>query len=241
MSPMSLAARGRGRGRPGRAQWIVLLTASALIMGLTFALGVLVGRQWSRPVAMTASAEAGARKTIPPGKRGGLSSADVEPVPSVDQKLTFYQTLTAPLGRGSADASQRNDKTKPAAGPATPRAEAVASPPPPSRSTRHDETLIEKPALAEARAGADAARPAAEASGLWSVQAGAFKTRAQADGLEKQLRQAGFDAYVTQASGEDGQIRFRVRVGTFKNKAEAQRMADRMRAERSVAAFVAPK
>src|SRR5256885_2383187 len=125
---MSSAARGRGRGRPGRAQWIVLLTASALIMGLTFALGVLVGRQWSRPVAMMASAEAGARKT-----------------------------------------------------------------------------------------------------------------RAQADGLEKQLRQAGFDAYVTQASGEDGQTRFRVRVGTFKNKAEAQRMADRMRAERSAAAFVAPK
>jgi cell division protein FtsN len=218
------------------------LTASALIMGLTFALGVLVGRQWSRPVAMTASAEAGARKTIPPGKRGGLSSADVEPVPSVDQKLTFYQTLTAPLGRGSADASQRSaDKTRPAAEPATPRAEPVASPPPPSRSTGHDETLLEKPVPAEAKAGADAARPTAEASGPWSVQAGAFKTRAQADGLEKQLRQAGFDAYVTQTSGEDGQIRFRVRVGTFKSKAEAQRMADRMRAERSVAAFVAPK
>jgi len=239
---MRPVARGRGRGRPGRAQWIALLTASALIMGLTFALGVLVGRQWSRPVAMTASAEAGARKTIPPGKRGGLSSADVEPVPSVDQKLTFYQTLTAPLGRGSADASQRNaDKTRPAAEPAIPRAEPVASPPPPSRSTGHDETLIEKPVPPEAKAGADAARPTAEASGPWSVQAGAFRTRAQADGLEKQLHQAGFDAYVTQASGEDGQIRFRVRVGTFKNKAEAQRMADRMRAERSVAAFVAPK
>ena len=87
----------------------------------------------------------------------------------------------------------------------------------------------------------DCARSAAEASGLWSVQAGAFKTRAQADGLEKQLRQAGFDAYVTQAAAEDGQIRFRVRVGTFKSKAEAQRVADRMRAERSAAAFVAPK
>jgi hypothetical protein len=206
------------------------LTASALIMGLTFALGVLVGRQWSRPVAMMASAEAGGRKTIPPGKRGGLSGADVEPVPSVDQKLTFYQTLTAPLGRGSANASQGQEgKAKPAAEPATPRAEPVASPSPPSRSMGHDETLIEKPA------------PPAEASGLWSVQAGAFKTRAQADGLEKQLRQAGFDAYVTQASGEDGQTRFRVRVGTFKNKTEAQRMADRMRAERSAAAFVAPK
>jgi cell division septation protein DedD len=211
------------------------LTASALIMGLTFALGVLVGRQWSRPVAMTASAEGGARKTIPPGKRGGLSSSDVEPVSSVDQKLTFYQTLTAPLGRSSADASQRNtDKTRPATEP-------VASPPPPSRSTGHDETLIEKPAPPEGKAGVDAARPTAETSGPWSVQAGAFKTRAQADGLEKQLRQAGFDAFVTQASGEDGQIRFRVRVGTFKNKAEAQRMADRMRVERSVAAFVAPK
>jgi len=235
---MRPGARGRGRNGPGRAQWIVLLTASALIMGLTFALGVLVGRQWSRPVAMTSSVEAGARKTTPAGKRGGLSSADVEPVPSVDQKLTFYQTLTAPLGRGSADASQRQaDKAK----PATARAEPIASPPPPSRSASHDETLIEKSAPPEAKAGADAARPAAEASGLWSVQAGAFKTRAQADGLEKQLRQAGFDAYVTQASGEDGQIRFRVRVGTFKSKAEAQRVADRMRAERSAAAFVAPR
>ena len=233
---MRPGARGRGRSGPGRAQWIALLTASALIMGLTFALGVLVGRQWSRPVAMTSSVEAGARKTIPAGKRGGLSSADVEPVPSVDQKLTFYQTLTAPLGRGSADASQRQaDKARPA------RAEPIASPPPPSRSTSHEEMLIEKPAPPEAKAGADAARPAAEASGLWSVQAGAFKTRAQADGLEKQLRQAGFDAYVTQAAAEDGQIRFRVRVGTFKSKAEAQRVADRMRAERSVAAFVAPK
>jgi cell division septation protein DedD len=239
---MRPTARGRGRSGPGRAQWIVLLTASALILVLTFALGVLVGRQWSRPVAMTASAEAGARKTIPPGKRGGLSSADVEPVPSVDQKLTFYQTLTAPLGRSSADASQRNaDKTRPAAEPATPRAEPVASPPPPSRSTGHGETLIEKPVPPEGKTGVDAAQATAEASGPWSVQAGAFKTRAQADGLEKQLRQAGFDAYVTQASGEDGQIRFRVRVGTFKNKPEAQRMADRMRAERSVAAFVAPK
>jgi arginyl-tRNA synthetase len=237
VTSMRPTARGRSRGGPGRAQWIVLLTASALILVLTFALGVLVGRQWSRPVAMTASAEAGARKTIPPGKRGGLSSADVEPVPSVDQKLTFYQTLTAPLGRSSADASQRNaDKTR----PATPRAEPVASPPP-SRSTGHGETLIEKPVPPEAKAGVDAAQATAEASGPWSVQAGAFKTRAQADGLERQLRQAGFDAYVTQASGEDGQTRFRVRVGTFKNKPEAQRMADRMRAERSVAAFVAPK
>ncbi|HEV8531940.1 MAG TPA: SPOR domain-containing protein [Methylomirabilota bacterium] len=236
--------RGRGRHGPGRAQWIALLTASALIMGLTFALGVLVGRQWSRPAAMTASAEAGARKTIPPGKRGGLSSTDVEPVPSVDQKLTFYQTLTAPLGRSGADAHaspRHEDKAKTVAAPVTPKAEPIPSPPPPSRSTSHEETLVEKPAPTEAKSGAETAKAAAEASGPWSVQAGAFKTRVQADGLEKQLRQAGFDAYVTQISGEDGQIRFRVRVGTFKSKAEAQRMADRMRAERSVAAFVAPK
>jgi cell division septation protein DedD len=241
---MSPAARGRGRNGPGRAQWIGLLTASVLILGLTFALGVLVGRQWSRPVGMAASAEAGARKTIPPGKRGGLSSTDVEPVPLVDQKLTFYQTLTAPLGRGSADAhtSPRHaDKAKTVAEQVTPKAEPISSPPPPSRSTSPEETLVGKPAPTEAKSRAETARPAAEASGLWSVQAGAFKTRAQADGLEKQLRQAGFDAYVTQTSGEDGQVRFRVRVGTFKSKAEAQGIADRMRAERSVAAFVAPK
>jgi len=236
MSP----ARGRVKSAPGRFQWIALLTAAAVIMGLTFTLGVLVGRQWGRSVSVAASAESSARKVVPPGKRGGLSGADVESPPAVDQKLTFYQTLTAPLGRGSADASQsplhspphtQDSKVQPVPEPVH------VVPPPPYPYTSRGETIVEKPAAHDA-----AAQPAqVESAGLWSVQVAAFKTQAQADGLQKQLKQAGLDAYVASAAGSDGQTNYRVRVGTFKSKAEAQRMAERVRGERSLAAFVTPR
>jgi cell division septation protein DedD len=226
--------RGRVKSGPGSLQWIALLTAGAVIMGLTFTLGVLVGRQWSRPAA-AASADSGARKTVPPGKRGGLSAADVEPSPSVDQKLTFYQTLTAPLGRGSADASQPAEaRVQPAPEPV--RAEPS---PPPYPYTSRGETLVEKPAVPEGEAAP--ARVEADAAGLWSVQVAAFKTQGQAALLHRQLREAGFDAYIAPAVASDGQTNYRVRVGTFKSKAEAQRMVERVRGERSLAAFVTPR
>lgn len=240
MSPVRPASpRGRVKSGPGSLQWIALFTAGAVIMGLTFTLGVLVGRQWSHPASAAASADSGARKTVPPGKRGGLSAADVEPSPSVDQKLTFYQTLTAPLGRGSADASQRPEaKAQPA--PEPPRAE---PPPPPYPYTSRGETVVEKPAAPEAEAAP--ARAQADAagfwSGLWSVQVAAFKTQGQAASLHKQLKQAGFDAYIAPAVASDGQTNYRVRVGTFKSKAEAQRMVERVRGERSLAAIVTPR
>jgi len=240
MSPARPApGRGRVKNAPGRIQWIALFTAGAVIMGLTFTLGVLVGRQWSPPTFAAASADSGARRTVPPGKRGGLSAADVEPSPSVDQKLTFYQTLTAPLGRGSADASQRSEaKAQPPREP--PRAE---PPPPPYPYTSRGETLVEKPAAPDAEAAPARAQVDAAGfwSGFWSVQVAAFKTQGQAASLHKQLREAGFDAYIAPAVASDGQTNYRVRVGTFKRKAEAQRMVERVRSERSLTAFVTPR
>jgi len=231
----SASPRGRVKDGPGSFQWIALFTAGAVIMGLTFTLGVLVGRQWSRPAAVVATAESVARKTVPPGKRGGLSGADVEPASQVDQKLTFYQTLTAPLGRGSADASQRAE-AKPQSPPEPARAE---SPPPPYPYTSRGETLVEKSAAPEAEAAPTRAQ--ADAAGLWSVQVAAFKTQGQAASLHKQLREAGFDAYIAPAVASEGQTNYRVRVGTFKSKAEAQRMVERVRGERSLAAFITPR
>ena len=242
---MSPARPGSGRGRvrsaPGKLQWIALLSAAAVIMALTFILGILVGRQWSRPVPATAGVDSGPRKTVPPGKRGGLSGSDVDP-PQVDQKqLTFYQTLTAPLGRGSAAASPRNDE-KPKAPPAPEPARTEASPPPPYPYASRGETIVEKPSAADASPAPEKSpRAPTEPTGPWSVQAAAFKTQGQADALQKQLKQAGFDAYVASAAGSDGQTNYRVRIGTFKSKVDAQRIAERVRAERSLAAFVAPK
>jgi len=234
VSPAS--PRGRVKSGPGSLQWIALLTAGAVIMGLTFTLGVLVGRQWSHPAA-AASADSGARKTVPPGKRGGLSGADLEPPPQVDQKLTFYRTLTAPLGRGSADASQRPQaKAQPAPEPAR-----AKPPPPPDPYTSRGETIIESPAPPDATTASAPAPAQADTAGLWSVQVGAFKRQGQAVSLHKQLREAGFDAYIAPAVASDGQTNYRVRVGAFASKAEAQRVVERVRGERSLAAFVTPR
>lgn len=235
----SAPARGRVKSGPGSPQWIALFAAGVVIMVLTFTLGVLVGRQWSRPASAIASIESGARKSVPPGKRGGLSGADLEPSPQVDQKLTFYRTLTAPLGRGSADASQRAEakaKAQPAPEPA--RAKPLPTPDP---YTSRGETIIEGPAPPDATTAPAPAPAQADTAGLWSVQIAAFKSQAQADTLQKQLKQAGLDTYVASAAAADGQTNYRVRVGTFKSKAEAQRMVERVRGERSLAAFVTPR
>jgi DedD protein len=227
-------ARGRVKGSPGALQWIGLFTAGAVIMALTFTLGVLVGRQWSRPAPVTASADSGGRKVVPPGKRGGLSGADVEPTPPVDQKLTFYQTLTAPLGRGSADASQYlEDKAKGQSAPEPARGE-----PPPYPYASRGTTIIEKPVTPEAP---PPPRPQADPAGLWSVQVAAFKTQAQADTLQKQLKQGGYDAYVATAPAGEGRTNYRVRVGSFTSKVDAEGMVERLRGERSPAAFVTPR
>ena len=66
-------------------------------------------------------------------------------------------------------------------------------------------------------------------------------TDTQVTALQKQLKLVGFDAYVVSAAGTDGQPNYRVRIGTFKSKAEAQRVAERVRGERSIAAFITPK
>jgi cell division septation protein DedD len=228
------AARGRARGGSRWLQWVALLTAATVVMGLTFALGVLVGRQWGRSAAAGGMTESAARKTVPAGKRGGLSGESVETA-AVDQKLTFYQTLTAPLGRGSADASPRHDN-KPKSGSSPEAGRGEPSTPPPYPYASRAETSVGKP---ESIAADD--KSAAEQSGPWAVQAAAFKTQAQADALQKQLKKSGLDAYVTQMTGSDGQVNYRVRVGTFMSKAEAQRVAERVRGERSLAAFITPK
>jgi len=231
------AARARVKRSPGALQWIGLLTAGVVIMALTFTLGVLVGRQWSRPAPITTGPESLARKTVPPGRRGGLSGADVEPLLPVDQKLTFYQTLSAPLGRGAADASQRpEDKGRPQAGAAPARPERAPAPTP---SPGRAEGVAAKPAPTESPAAP--ARPSASPAGLWSVQVAAFKTQAQADTLQRQLKQAGFDTYVAVAAAADGGTHYRVRLGAFASKADAERMVGRLRGERSLAAFVAPR
>lgn len=237
------SVRSRRSSGPGTGQWLALGAAAILILGLTFALGVLIGRQWARQMPPGAAADP-AKKTASAARRSGLAEAGAERPPELGEKLTFYQTLTAPLRPGSA-AGKGEPAQRPEAPPRPPAATASAPAPappvdeaPPKVAERAPEP-VSPPALPSSpERSHEKAKP--EAPDQWTVQAGAFKARAQAERLQKQLASAGFNAYITEKGGE-GQAQFRVRVGSFKTREEAARVAERVKAERPLAAFVTTK
>jgi DedD protein len=235
------SARRRAGGGPGFGQWLVLGGAVVVILGLTFALGLLVGRQLARSslAAAPPSASEAARKAAAPApRRGGIAAetmADRPPEPT--EKLTFYQTLTEPLNGGPARPEAKPVTVKVSAPSPAPPAAAAPAPTPVSSP------VSLPPAAGKAPVPAAPAAPAASpaAASPWTVQVGAFKNRRQAEDTRQQLATAGLEAYVASVAAQDGQPRFRVRVGTYRSREEAAAVAERIRAQRSLTAFATPK
>ena len=189
--------RPRPRSRSGAGRGFVLTVAGVATLSLAFGLGVLVGRQWARNHPATAQTEPAKR---PPARRG-LSEAAPERAPQIQEKLTFYQTLAAPLA-------------------------STPPPPKPEAKAREDATK-------------DRGKAPPEAVGAqYTVQVVAYSTRPPADDLERKLKDAGYEAYVVPVGPDDGPTTYRVRVGTFATRAEAEQVAESLRSERSLSPFV---
>lgn len=240
------SGRRRGGGGPGLGQWIVLGGAVMVILALTFALGLLVGRQWARGSAVAArpsASEAARKASTPPPRRGGIAAetmADRPPEPT--EKLTFYQTLTEPLAAVGQPKPEVKAVTVKVSAPSPPPA-ASATAPAPAPATVSLPPAPGRGAPAAVQPGPPAVAPAATvpSTSPWTVQVGAFKNRRQAEDTRQQLAAAGLDAYVVGLAVQDGQPRFRVRVGTYRTREEAAVAAERIRAQRSLTAFVTPK
>ena len=254
------SGRRRAGGGPGLGQWVVLGGAVMVILALTFALGLLVGRQWARGSAVAGSpsaSEAARKASTPPPRRGGIAAeTTADRPPESTEKLTFYQTLTEPLaavGQPKPEAKAVTVKVSAAPTPEPkPTAVKVSAPsaaPAASATAPGAATTVSLPpapgkgAPAAAEPAPPAAAPAASvpAASPWTVQVGAFKNRRQAEETRQQLAAAGLDAYVAGQAVQDGQPRFRVRVGTYRTREEAALAAERIRAQRSLTAFVTPK
>jgi cell division protein FtsN len=79
-----------------------------------------------------------------------------------------------------------------------------------------------------------------EESASFSVQAGAFDDRSQANELVSRLRAAGFDARVVEAEASK-RFRFQVRSGLFQTHEEAARLAAQLRSKGIQTVIVEPK
>jgi DedD protein len=207
------ASRNRARGRLGstRAAGLLLAGLSLVLLGGSFGLGVLTGRQWAERTALAPpssrqengkpeAATAGGRGESASGRRGRGVASEPE-YPQIQEKLTFYQTLPAPLG------AEKEPPDRPAKKEA--RAEKAGAPP----------------------SDAGAASPGPPA---YTVQVAAYRSRAQAEALRRAL---GESAYVVEATAESG-VTYRVRVGAYSTRAEAEAVAARVRAERAMATFI---
>jgi cell division septation protein DedD len=73
------------------------------------------------------------------------------------------------------------------------------------------------------------------------VQVSALRSRPLADDLRSRLASRGFDAYILASVTEDGRQRYRVRVGSYPTRSDAERVASDLRSERGLNPLVTPR
>jgi cell division protein FtsN len=207
-------------GSSGRLASFFFVIGCLVVLGVTFALGVAAGRRWPQGLPgftasadVAANAKASERERRADGQGPAKSPAEAPPV------LTFYRELTAPL----------------APPPPSTRAGAKADAKSKVADARPKETVKPRPPDPAVKP------PAAESGeGRFTVQVGAFKTRAQADALVTRLATAGQQAYVSEIEAE-GATQYRVRVGAYTTREAAREAATRLATERQLATYVTPR
>jgi cell division septation protein DedD len=188
----------------------------------------------------------------------GAATADVpppveEPTPAADD-LSYPNRLSG--AKPPAETLSAQPKDQAAAGgaaalrnPLPEKAGAAASrgattatgtPPPPAPGAKASTEPATTPASTPPAAAKAAAPPAAgaaapplvaPASGKYTVQVAAYAQRDQAAALARQLSGRGYAAYVEPPSGKGGARMYRVRVGGYADRRDADRMRERLQQE----------
>ncbi len=192
-------------------QLVFLFMATTVVCVAIFLLGVLVGRgvraergQELIEAPAAAAAESSAPAATPqPAADAGPPSAE-PPAPAADDELSYHKRL-------EGDATAAEDLKTPAQQPAPPASAAAAPRPPPSASS--------EPA-------AGAGRP-----GMWVVQLVALRDRGAAGSIVTRLTSKGYPAFVVNpAAGSPAPV-FKVQVGRYNDRREAEQVARRLEKE----------
>jgi cell division protein FtsN len=237
--------------RFGRRELVVIAAVFALIASLVFVAGVVVGREMIR-------AKVPAHSEITRSDAEGLRPSDAvvkTAARRAEEKVTFYRTLTAPTQDlpqiGKPTIEERlvpKDDQPPAAADAAQDAAPTPAPEPPRRPKAPEAALAPRATRPAPAAPPPPSRPAPVATAAavggpdpWTVQVSAFRSRALAEELRARLVARGFDAYVFPSITEDGRPRYRVRVGTYLARVDAERVAGELRSERGLNPLVTPR
>ena len=189
-------------------QIVFLFMATTVVLVSIFLCGVMVGRgvraqQLDEPVDAVASTG-----TAPVTE---VRESPPEPLPPTPDEPSSY------------DNSLRGGDKSPAEPPlkqeAEPKAPVQTPPPPPVESKPAEES---KP---------DVTVPTTPRPGQWVIQLTAVRNRASATEIVKRLIDKGHPAYLQNPAPRETVMIYRVRVGGFKDRREAERLAERLRKE----------
>jgi cell division septation protein DedD len=194
---------------------VVVIAVGIFLMGLQVGRGVLAAR--GAPGAEAAAA----LETEPPPPPAAASSGSSTSPATAGEKLSYAERL------GSSEPTREPLKAE-AATPPAPKPETPAPAPAPPK------TAAPPPAPAPAVAAVKPVAPStstAEPEGTgFSIQVAALGKREEADAVVKRLSGKGYPAYVVNPTKGTPSM-FRVRVGKFKERREADTVAARLQKE----------
>jgi len=222
----------------GKQLVFLFMFATVVLVG-TFLCGVMVGRgvRAERGDQSAQTTDAPAATTPPPTSATTPPSApatpapagkDLSPVPPEPAENDYYKSLTAQKPDDEslkASAKRKPDAAAPPPASKAAPASAAAAPPAPEKS---------KPAPPPV---ADQSQPAAVTSGGFAVQITALRDRGEADAIVKRLVTKGYPAYVLNPVPGKPPV-YRVQVGRYKNRGDADRIAGRLKKEEQFSPWV---
>lgn len=217
MSAERPSARRRREAGPG---WLATAAGALLLVVVGFAFGLLAGAAFEEP-ELVAGHLAGRTTEVPVGETPPGAEPAAGPLaaapPPAPEPAPPAEEASRPLGAPREAEAPAEPVARAPAPPASPptRPAAPASPPP-----------VASPPPSAAPAAADG----------FAIQVGAFAERDAAEALARELRALELPVYVV--AEERGHARFKVRVGPFAARHEAERHAARLKSERRLPTWI---
>jgi cell division septation protein DedD len=229
-------------------QLVFLFMAATVVSVVIFLCGVLVGRgvrldQLANGTSQSAGDDQGPRISARPPESTPLPpapnvrTAAPPPIsdPTDEPRATPGRAPDPPPAAGAAE-------PPPPAGPASPVAGSNVAPPPtpqpipPAITAAAPPPAPPTPAAPPATAKPAANRTAPPADDGWYVQVSALRVKSEADAVARRYAARGLNAFVTSPPGSTNV--FRVRVGPYSTRREADAVAARFRKEERVDPWV---
>jgi septal ring-binding cell division protein DamX len=212
-------------------QLVFLFIVTTSVIVAVFLCGVLVGRG-------ARAARADERDSAAPSAAPAPSVADVgppaaePPMPAAEtpDKLSYPDRLQ---GKGTAPES-----LKPQDKESRPAAQPHAQPEPPPPVPRPAVQPQPPPTLSAAPSSAPDEVPVAGQPGVWAVQVIATRDRSVATSVVKRLAGKGYPAFLVNPAGGAAQPFYKVHVGRYPDRREAERVSTRIKKEEQFQSWI---